>query len=166
MTRAYLFLVLLAAALMVGCSTNTAHEQATLPNEVSNVATTEVLLLQPGKTILLPGELYPWNKVAIYSKVKGFVKTLNVDRGSEVRKGEVLAILDAPEVLTEFDQAKGHLFAAEATYSQSKAKAAISRLMFTRLSEVSKTKGAVSLHELDQARTQLLSDSAALASSV
>ena len=49
----------------------------------------------------LPGELTAFQAVAIYPRVTGFVKTVNVDRGSRVRAGEVLATLEAPELIAQ-----------------------------------------------------------------
>ena len=49
-------------------------------------------------TLSLPGELTPYQTVALYSRVTGFVKTIAVDRGSRVRAGEQLAVLEAPEL--------------------------------------------------------------------
>ncbi len=48
-------------------------------------------------TLSLPGELDPYETVAIYPRVTGFVKTIRVDRGSRVRAGELMAVLEAPE---------------------------------------------------------------------
>jgi multidrug efflux pump subunit AcrA (membrane-fusion protein) len=70
--------------------------------------------MKPAKQIALPGELKPWNKVSIHPKIKGFVKTVNADRGTMVRKGQVLAVLEAPEVISELSQAKAQVIATEA----------------------------------------------------
>src|SRR5437762_1031864 len=44
-------------------------------------------------TLAMPGELEPYQTVAIYPRVTGFVKTIRVDRGSRVSAGEVIATL-------------------------------------------------------------------------
>jgi multidrug efflux pump subunit AcrA (membrane-fusion protein) len=62
----------------------------------------------------LPGELTAYQMVAIYPRVTGFVKSVAVDRGSRVRAGDVLAILDAPEVVAQRSEAQSKLQAAEA----------------------------------------------------
>jgi membrane fusion protein, multidrug efflux system len=48
------------------------------------------------KTIRLPGDLLPYEAVEIYAKVSGFIETLRADRGSEVKKDDVLAQLERP----------------------------------------------------------------------
>ena len=49
-------------------------------------------------TMSMPGQLDPYEAVTVYPKVTGFVKSISVDRGSRVRAGEVLAVLEAPEL--------------------------------------------------------------------
>jgi multidrug efflux pump subunit AcrA (membrane-fusion protein) len=50
-------------------------------------------------TLSLPGELNPYQSVALFARVSGFVKTIRVDRGSQVRPGESIAVLEAPELV-------------------------------------------------------------------
>ncbi|MBO9703864.1 MAG: efflux RND transporter periplasmic adaptor subunit [Sporocytophaga sp.] len=148
--------------LISACSKEERKNESVHKDEVALVAVSKVLSLQPEKPLLLPGELHPWNKVSIYSKVKGFVKELKVDRGSQVRKGQILAELDAPEVLAEFDQAKGQLSAAEGAYEESKARLIASSLTYNRLIKANATRGAVALNELDQAQAKMFADSASV----
>ena len=53
------------------------------------------------RQVNLPGEFQPYLAVPIFAKVAGFVKQVNVDRGSSVRKGQTLATLEAPEMLAQ-----------------------------------------------------------------
>src|SRR5919202_689372 len=53
------------------------------------------------RQVNLPGEFQPYLAVPIYSKVTGFVKQVNVDRGSVVKQGQLLATLEAPEMLAQ-----------------------------------------------------------------
>ncbi|MCE6992224.1 efflux RND transporter periplasmic adaptor subunit [Dyadobacter sp. CY323] len=119
--------------------------------------------MKPAKQIALPGELKPWNKVSIHPKVKGFVKTVNVDRGTMVRKGQVLAVLEAPEVMSELSQAKAQVIASEASLHEITTRFQASSLTYSRLIKTNKTEGAVSLNELDLARAKATTDSAAMA---
>ena len=52
------------------------------------------------RQVRLPGELLPYLSVPIHAKVAGFVERVDVDRGSVVKKGQVLATLVAPEMET------------------------------------------------------------------
>jgi RND family efflux transporter MFP subunit len=107
--------------------------------------------------------LKPWNKVSIHPKIKGFVKTVNADRGTMVRKGQTLAVLEAPEVISELSQAKAQVNAAEATLHEITTRYQTSALTYSRLIRTNKTEGAVSLNELDLAKARVLTDSSATA---
>jgi len=69
-----------------------------------NVTTVESHELN--RQLRLPGELQPFQEVAIYAKVQGFVETISVDRGSVVKRGQLLARLRAPELDTQRRQAE------------------------------------------------------------
>jgi membrane fusion protein (multidrug efflux system) len=99
---------------------------------------------QPLKVELsLPGELTPYQSVAIYPRVSGFVKTLLVDRGSEVRTGDVLATLQAPELVAQHAEAQSKLQAATAQMASAQAKADADRGTYERLKAASATPGVV-----------------------
>src|SRR5438034_2929338 len=65
-------------------------------------------------TLSMPGELTPYQTVAIYPRVTGFVKTIRVDRGSHVRAGELIAVLEAPELAAQRSEAQSKLQSAQA----------------------------------------------------
>jgi multidrug efflux pump subunit AcrA (membrane-fusion protein) len=96
----------------------------------------------------LPGELAPYQAVAIYPRVAGFVKTVNVDRGSMVRAGDVLATIDAPELIAQRSEAQSKLQAAEAQLAVTRARADAARGTFERLKAASATPGVVAGNEV------------------
>jgi membrane fusion protein (multidrug efflux system) len=153
-----------AAAGMAACSSAASEEKKTAKEpETQKVAIAEVQTMRPSKEIMLPGELKPWNRVSLYAKVKGFIRDVRVDRGSQVRKGQVLAVLDAPEVLSELSLAQAQMQSQEAALIEQNARLRASRLTYQRLVQTSKVEGAVSLHELDQAQARMQADSATVA---
>lgn len=113
---------------------------------------------QPDFSIVLPGELMPYEQVNIYPKIKGFIKKIYVDRGSFVTKGQVLAQLEAPEIGEQYSARQS----ASGTAYQ---KYLFSKQLYNRLKEASKKNGAVATIELERAYAQLLGDSAAYKSS-
>ncbi|GAB3513625.1 efflux RND transporter periplasmic adaptor subunit [Spirosoma knui] len=155
------------ASLAVGlasCSSAVSDDKpAKKEPEVQSVAVTTVQSMQPSKRVTLPGELKPWNRVNIYAKVKGYVRDIAVDRGTSVRKGQVLARLEAPEVIAELSQAQAQMQAQEATLVEQTTRARASRLTYQRLVQTAKMEGAVSLNELDQAHARMQADSAMVA---
>lgn len=105
--------------------------------------------------IQLPGEFRPFEMVNIYPKVNGFIKTLNVDRGSVVTQGQVLMTLEAPEIDQQVAASKAQVAKANEMYLVSKDK-------YTRFLETSKTPGTVSPFDLANAKGAMQSDEANL----
>lgn len=91
----------------------------------------------------LPGELTPYRSVDIHPRVTGFVKTVTVDRGSIVRAGDVLATLEAPELVAQRSEAQSRLRAAEAQLASAQATAAAARGTYDKLKSASATPGVV-----------------------
>src|SRR5690242_19314378 len=58
------------------------------------------------RTITLPGELMPYLSVPIHAKISGFVEKVEVDRGSKVSEGQLLATLVAPELTAQHAEAE------------------------------------------------------------
>ena len=114
----------------------------------------EVFLLQKGKlsaSIQMPGELIPFQQVDLYARVNGFVKKLYADVGTEVKAGQLLAAMEAPELGSQLAGADSRLKAQEAIYTASKAN-------YDRLFETSKTPGTISPNDLDQANARKNAD--------
>jgi RND family efflux transporter MFP subunit len=91
----------------------------------------------------LPGELTAFQTVAIFPRVAGFVKSIHVDRGSRVRAGEVLAVIDAPELAAHRLEAQSTLQALEAQLAAARAKADADAGTFERLKNAAATPGVV-----------------------
>lgn len=129
-------------------------------NDTPLVEVASVKTLQPSMQIILPGELKPWNKSNIHPKVKGYVGKVVVDRGTLVKKGDLLAVLEAPEIVASFNQAQAQVASADANLIEQKTKRKISASTYNRILETSQTAGAVSANELDIAYSRMMSDSA------
>src|ERR1700719_4586541 len=66
------------------------------------------------ETLMLPGNIQPFNKAALYARVNGYVKSWDHDIGSPVKVGQVLATIDAPDLDQQLSQAKATLASVEA----------------------------------------------------
>lgn len=120
--------------------------------------TVPVFLLQQDtikKTIELPAELIPYENAELFAKVQGFVREMKVDLGDKVRKGQTLAIIEAPEINSRFAESAASLQSAKAKWASSKDS-------YERLYRASqaKTPGIVAPVELERVRNQMLADSA------
>jgi membrane fusion protein (multidrug efflux system) len=101
----------------------------------------------------LPGQLIPFNEVNLFPKVNGFVKEILVDRGSIVKQGQLLAVLEAPEM-------ESQLQAANSRYLQAQENATASKEKYQRLLEAAKEPGSVSPLDLDNAVSKMKADQA------
>ena len=104
---------------------------------------------QPLNVILsLPGELLPYQTVAIHPRVTGFVRTIRVDRGSRVRAGEILATLEAPELLAQRSEAQSKLHSEEAGLAAVRSRADAEASTYENLKAASSTPGVVAGNDL------------------
>ena len=104
-------------------------------------------------TLRLPAQLLPFESVTIYPRITGYVKRIPVDVGSEVRKGQVLMELDAPDIEQNDIAAHEKYIDALSAYTERKDQ-------YSRLLKTSETQGAVSPNDLQFARSKMQSDSA------
>lgn len=103
----------------------------------------------------MPAELVGFQQVDVYAKVSSFVKELKVDIGSEVKKGQLLMILEAPETSSQLAAAESRLRSQEAVYLTSNS-------TYKRFLETSKVEGTISKNDLELAEGRKNSDYAQL----
>lgn len=106
------------------------------------------------RTVPLTAELTPYLQTDIEARVPGYVERVLVDRGSDVRRGQLLVQLSAPEMGSQTSASEAALHQAEADASQAEAQAAGAASSYGRMAEAAKTPGAVAGNELLQAQKQ------------
>src|SRR5262245_59450246 len=79
------------------------------------------------RQVKLPGEFQPYLAVPIHARVPGFVKSVDVDRGTNVRHGQVLATLEAPEMQAQVAEAQAKAQALELQRAEAAARLAGAR---------------------------------------
>jgi len=142
--------------LLAGCQAPSKEPKQEHAQQALKVEVIQPEKLHPSFTLKLPGALEPNESLDVYAKVKGFVKRIHVDVGDKVRKGQVLATLEAPEMDLQST-------ADLARSQQLEANLAVSKQRYERIRKVSQHQpGAVSALELEQAYGNLLRDSAAV----
>src|SRR5215212_9955297 len=97
---------------------------ATSPVAQPHVDVVKVVSKPVERQVRLPGEFQPYLAVPIYAKVSGFVQRVNVDRGSVVKQGQLLATLDAPEMQAQIAEAESRAQAVELQRTEAEAKLA------------------------------------------
>ena len=70
------------------------------------VLVTQLIRTPQIRDILLPGEIYGYYETPIYAKIPGYIKVMLVDKGSRVRAGELVAIIESPETDQQTRNAK------------------------------------------------------------
>ena len=155
----WFFVFGIAGSAFTGCKS--AESQKLSEDLIARTPVDSVFVLQKQKfssSLHMPGELIAYQQVDLYAKVNSFIKKLSVDVGSEVKSGQLLAVMEAPEINSQLSGAESRLTALQATYNGSKAN-------YNRLLETSKTPGTISPNELDLAYAREQSDLAQLQAS-
>jgi RND family efflux transporter MFP subunit len=93
--------------------------RTTLTAETARVALPAVSVVSPtqaapSEEIILPGNVQPFITSPIFARTNGYLKKWYVDIGSHVTEGELLAVIDAPEVDQQLEQALSNLKTAQA----------------------------------------------------
>jgi RND family efflux transporter MFP subunit len=152
-------LVVTVALELSSCSSGSdKHVQASGPSITVGVA--QVVNKSLGRQITLSSELVPFQEIDVYAKESGYIKKLLVDYGSHVKSGEVMAILEIPELEAQLqeDQAEIKNASNEVTRAQHElaryqAQYKALHLQYTRLNGVSETQpGIVAQQEVDDAQ--------------
>ena len=138
--------------LVMGCG---AEKKEEVKKVVPKVETFELQKDRLATELNLPGELISFQQVDLYARETSFVKKVYVDVGTEVKEGQLLVSLDAPELTSRLAGAESRWKSQEALYTASKAN-------YERLLETSKTPGTISQNDLDQALARMNSDLAQL----
>ena len=149
---------ILLMAVVQSCGSSEAKKEENKKTTVVVTPPRPTFLLQKGmlsSSLTIPGELVPFQQVDLYAKVSSFVKKIYVDVGSQVKQGQVLALMEAPEINAQVAGSESRLQSYEALYQGSKA-------TYNRLLETSKTPGTISPNELELALAKQNSDLAQL----
>jgi RND family efflux transporter MFP subunit len=111
--------VVVVAALLVSGIVSRVRARTTLKAETAQVALTAVSVVSPKPTapaeeIILPGNVQPFITSPVYSRTNGYLKKWYFDIGAHVKKGQLLAVIETPEVDQQLQQARSNLSTAQA----------------------------------------------------
>jgi RND family efflux transporter MFP subunit len=111
-------LIVIAALLGSGIWSRV-RARATLDAETARVAVPAVSVVSPKQTapaeeIILPGNVQPFITSPIYSRTNGYLKKWYFDIGAHVKQGQLLAVVDTPEVDQQLQQSLSNLNTAKA----------------------------------------------------
>jgi RND family efflux transporter MFP subunit len=100
------------------------------------------------RQVSLTGEFLPFQNVDISARVSGYVERVEVDRGTPVRRGQVLVILSAPEMGAQLAEARSKAEVVESQRVEAEAKLVSERSTWERLKAAAATPGAIAGNEL------------------
>lgn len=120
---------------------------ATVPTVPVTTVVSQVL----ERPLMLPGELAAFRDVEIRARVAGFVEMIDVDRGSVVRKGQLLARLAAPELTAQRIESDAKVQSALSQRVEAEAKLAADEATYQRLKTASATPGVVAGNDVEMA---------------
>jgi RND family efflux transporter MFP subunit len=148
-----------AASSLSSCSGNGAkHVEAS--EAAVTVGVTRVVKKSLGREITLSSELVPFQEIDVYAKESGYVKKLDVDYGSHVKAGQVIAVLEIPELeaqlqedQAEIKNANNQVVRAQHELGRYQAQYNALHLEYTRLNGVFQSQpGLVAQQEVDDAQ--------------
>ncbi|MGB6524837.1 MAG: efflux RND transporter periplasmic adaptor subunit, partial [Candidatus Acidiferrales bacterium] len=150
------------------CSKEGASQQSSDPSQAITVGVAKVTRQDLSRSLQLAAEFEPYQEIEVYAKVSGYIKQLYINWGTHVKQGQLLAVLEIPELQQQLAQdqaaversvqdearAKEGVSEAESAYN-------VAHITYTRLADVQKSRpGLVAQQEIDVAQGKDLEGSA------
>src|ERR1700722_14322628 len=160
-----------ACCLVAGCGSSgkLADDAANAPVVPVVTAHRENLTSQ----LSIAAEFQPYQEVNVYAKVSGYIQKLHVDWGAHVRQGQLLAVLEIPELQQQLEQDEANTKKSEQDLERAKEELnratsayTVAHLTYSRLADVQKSRPElVAQEEIDVAQGKDLEASAGESSS-
>lgn len=153
------FLLSCVVILAASCSGGGTAGQTTDPPSRVVVGVAKVTRQDLSRTLSTAAEFRPYQDIEIDAKVAGYVKSIYVDIGDHVKTGQLLAVLEIPELQDQVTQAiatvsqsEQEIQHAQFELAQSKASYQATHLQYTRMAQVIKTQpNLIAQQEIDDA---------------
>jgi len=150
-------LVAFPCLVVTGCHGKEAERAATPTASVAPATRGDL-----SSTLTVAGEFQPYQEVDLYAKVSGYIRRINVDIGDKVKNGEVLAVLEVPELSAQLAASKAQVQHSQSDIDRAKSEVTYAQAdyvavhaQYTRLSQASKQRpGLIAEQELDDARAK------------
>ena len=124
---------------------------------MASVAVAKVVRADVYNEVQIPAEFRPYVQSELHALVTGYVGKLNVDFGDKVKQGDVLALVEVPELVAQLHMAQGKLQQAQADYEND-------HLLYSRMREVVKQHpNLVAQQDIDTAQSKDTAMQAAIA---
>jgi RND family efflux transporter MFP subunit len=137
---------MILVSLLAGCGSG-AKVNASDPRNAPRVPVVKVARGNVTDKLEIASEFQPYQEINVYAKVSGYIRELHINWGSHVTKGQLLAVLEIPELQQQLqvDQAGVHRSEQDlARYKEELARAEsnynVAHLSYTRLADVQKAR--------------------------
>jgi membrane fusion protein (multidrug efflux system) len=90
----------------------------TTPGTIPDVQVAKPIRRDVAATLRLPATVSPLYQTTLYAKVSGYLQSVNVDKGDSVKAGQVLAVIDDPELKDRYNQAQSEYAIKKVTYER------------------------------------------------
>jgi len=149
---------------LIACNGNEGKVQAGANPPVNggevSVGVVSVKSMPLSRSLTLSSELVPYQEIDVYAKESGYVSKLLVDYGTRVKEGQLMAVLEIPELEQQLEQddaaiksAADQVTHAEHEVTRYEAQHNVLHLQADRLSNVAKSQpGLVAQQEVDDSR--------------
>jgi membrane fusion protein (multidrug efflux system) len=114
--------IVVAALVLAGLITGFVprwHQRRATKTDTSQLAIPSVSVVSPvtgtnAGGLILPAEIKPWLEASIYARANGYLKNWVADIGAHVKAGELLALIETPDLDQQLAQARAELVLAQA----------------------------------------------------
>ncbi|GAC1438575.1 MAG: efflux RND transporter periplasmic adaptor subunit [Terriglobales bacterium] len=155
-------LLVLSVVVLLRLFGRSARAERTDDSSIAPAAVTQVKTRSISNKITLSGEFVPFQEVDVHAKVSGYIRKIYVDVGDRVKSGQLIAVLEVPELSAELQGAEAAVHRSEDAVHR--AKSDLSRaqslhvathLDYTRLKQASDARpGIIAQQELDNAQAK------------
>jgi RND family efflux transporter MFP subunit len=151
--------IALAALAGAACSGSRASEERVEAASAPTVAVARVTRGDIAQSLTIAAEFRPYQEIEVHAKVAGYLKSIPVDIGDRVREGQLLAVLEIPELQEEIKQdaaavkrASEEINRAQADLERAQSAHEVAHLSATRLAGVMKVRpNLVAQQDIDEA---------------
>ena len=162
-TRArWIWPAILCAAALAGCG-GFSRTKLVVASSAPDAAVVRVTRQNFSNTLSISSEFQPYQDIDVYAKVSGYIKKLYIDYGTHVRQGQLMAVLEIPELQQEVQRDQAAVAEAREDLNRANSAFQVAHVTYQRLAAVQKTRPElVSQEEIDVAQGKDLEASAAV----
>jgi RND family efflux transporter MFP subunit len=159
------FAVFLIGVMLSACAAKPNPDD---PANAPHVAVVKVERRDIASDLEIASEFLPYQEIDVFAKVSGYIQKLYVDWGTHVKQGQLLAVLEIPELQQQIDEDQAAVRGSEhdlsrfrEELSRNESMYSVAHITYSRIADVQKTQpGLVAQEEIDEAQGKDLQASA------